>query len=159
MASGEYERAPLASMRTGRTPRFLLVDEDPLVLKVMHRTLQAQRPTWQLSDAHSTRAALIDLCTREYDVVVTELELPDNSGLDLIATLDHYYPHVACVVYSSRLEKYLGHPALSSVAILLGKHAEPGRLVAALNEALWASVVARRDDSPTVTRQYRKAYG
>jgi DNA-binding NarL/FixJ family response regulator len=158
MASGQLEQRQRTSQQSQRAPRFLLVDDDPLVLEAMHRVLSDARPNWELVDAHSTRAALIELYGKQFDVVVTDLELAGASGLELLETLDRHCPHISRVVHSARLDAYLTHPALNAATGMLSKPAQPRELVSMLNDALWASVVARRTQAHS-TDQTRAAAG
>ena len=134
----------LVPQRSERRPRFLLVDDEPLVLRALRRVLRAARPLWEVVEAQTAQQALIELANREFDVVVTDLDLGHASGLELVEWLGRYSPEVACVVHSGRLVDYAGHPSLSLAARLVAKPAEPGHLVGVLNDALWQSVSTRR---------------
>jgi len=125
-----------------RPPRFLVVDDEPAVLRAIARVVGSARPSWQLRTVHSTRDALIELCNRRFDVLVTEIELAGRSGLELLDVIHHDFPHLACVVHSAQVETYAGHPSLLQAVTLLQKPCRPKNLIAAMTDALWNSVSA-----------------
>ena len=127
-----------------RAPRFLLVDDDEATTRSVVRVLRAARPKWELVVANSTRSALIELFRRQFDVVVTDLEMSGTDGLELVELIARHCPDVSCVVHSARLDRYLGHPSLAWVTALVRKPAPEAHLIGTLNDALWASVTARR---------------
>jgi DNA-binding NarL/FixJ family response regulator len=140
------ERGPLSGSRNSRelqrAPRFLLVDDDAALLRSTRRIVGSARPNWQLRTAHTKRDALIELRSRHFDVLVTDIELGGRSGLELLDTANREFPHLACVIHSAQVETYAGHPSLMVADALVRKACQPQELVAALTDALWASVRA-----------------
>jgi DNA-binding NarL/FixJ family response regulator len=102
--------------------------------------VQSARPSWQLRSVHSTRDALIELRNRHFDVLVTDIDLGGRSGLQLLEIVHRDFPHVACVVHSAQVETYAGHPSLMRATALVHKPGQARDLVAALTDALWATV-------------------
>jgi len=147
MFSAPLQSRPAPSEPQVRSPRVLLVDDDQTVLRGVVRVLRAARPKWELAVANSTRSAQIELFDRQFDVVVTELEMSGTDGLELIELVAHHCPEVSCVVHSARIDRFVGHPSLARVTALIRKPAAEPHLIGTLNDALWASVTARRHAS------------
>jgi DNA-binding NtrC family response regulator len=140
------ERSPLSGSRSSRelqrAPRVLLVDDDPALLRATQRFIGSARPNWQLRTAYTTRDALIELRSRHFDVLVTDIDLGGRSGLELLDTVHREFPNLACVIHSAQVETYAGHPSLMVAVAMLRKTCQPQELVAALTDALWASIRA-----------------
>ncbi len=65
--------------------RILLVDDDPQVLKVLGDGLRILGNHYEVTCAASAEAAIEALEADSYDLLISDLRLPNLSGLDLIA--------------------------------------------------------------------------
>ncbi len=70
--------------------RVLLVDDEPNVLMGLKRALRKE--PYQIVTACSGKEALELLETTEIDVVVSDQEMPDMSGTELLSHVDKLYP-------------------------------------------------------------------
>lgn len=96
--------------------RVLIIDDDTAVRFVLSAYLEG---LGQISTAATKSEALEKLGTGSYDVVVTDVLLPDGDGIDI---LNHIYtrglaPRVVCVTGGSR---YIGPAFFRRVAETLG---------------------------------------
>jgi DNA-binding response OmpR family regulator len=92
----------LSSSTPGARPAVLLVDDDPLVLSALQRGLQAL--PCRLLCASSAQEAMA-LFLREHPVaVVTDLEMPGESGLWLVGQVRERSPAVACFLHTGRVD-------------------------------------------------------
>jgi PAS domain S-box-containing protein len=82
-------RAPSAVARRGR---ILLVEDDPLVARSVRRTLSRDHDVVLVE---SGRAALLALAREEFDLVISDLMMPEMTGMDLHAELMRTRPEVA----------------------------------------------------------------
>jgi CheY-like chemotaxis protein len=128
--------APPTSGPAVRSPRLLLVDDDPIVLRAIRRLLLGARPGWEIDMAESGDAALQLLGTRTYDVVVTDLHMPRVDGVALLQRLKTEQPSVMRVIHSSHVES-LSRDQLEDLAhAVVTKPGRPDELVLVLEWAL-----------------------
>ena len=79
--------------------RVSLVDDDPGVSEVIGLLLE--REGYAVESAATLKEALTRVDTRAPDVVVTDLKLPDGTGLDVIAVLRGRHPGLPIVMITS----------------------------------------------------------
>ena len=79
----------------------LVVDNDPVVLKLVHRRLEAEG--FHVEFAPSGEAALSLIQSREepFDLVLTDLSMPGIDGRQVSETLSRYRPNVAVLCMSA----------------------------------------------------------
>ena len=69
------------------TPRFVLVDDDPLVLEFMEILLRTALPGSDLQKFAQSREALFHIMQDRPDFVVTDFQMPHLDGVELIQHL------------------------------------------------------------------------
>jgi DNA-binding NtrC family response regulator len=79
--------------------RILLVDDDPGVSEVLGILLE--REGYAVETAATAKAALERLNTSHTDLVVTDLKLPDGTGLDVIAGVRARRPRLPIIMITS----------------------------------------------------------
>ena len=67
-------------------PHLLLVDDDPEALEWLSELAKAEG--FSVAQADSLRAARIHLSRLQPDVLLTDLQLPDGQGIELVKDLD-----------------------------------------------------------------------
>src|SRR6188508_1992544 len=93
-------------------PHLLLVDDDPEALEWLSEFAKAEGFT--VSQADSLRAARIHMSRLQPDILLTDLQLPDGKGVDLVADLEQRE--------STEVVMITGHASVESVveALRLG---------------------------------------
>lgn len=117
-----------------RLPRILLVDDDPNVLRALRRLLLGARFNWEIDTAESAEAALRLVESAVYDVVVTDLHMPDLGGLALLERLKAEHPHVMRLIHSSQVESPEAEQGLAHA--VLTKPTRAGELADVLQWAI-----------------------
>ena len=79
--------------------RVLLVDDDPGVAEVLGLLLE--REGYAVSQAATRKQAIALVESRELDVVVTDLKLPDGTGLEVIAGVRARRPRLPIIMITS----------------------------------------------------------
>jgi HD-like signal output (HDOD) protein len=100
--------------------RILFVDDEPMVLKGLQRTLRKMRQDWDMTFTSSGREALNLLVKKPMDVIVSDLRMPEMDGGWLLAEVKKQHPHVVRIILSGQLNQemtlksvQLAHQSLS----------------------------------------------
>jgi len=77
--------------------RVLIVDDEPLLCEELQKTLEFEG--FDVTSAGSVNVALEHCVDANFDVVVTDLKMPERGGLELLKELkSHNYPAAIYVV-------------------------------------------------------------
>ena len=71
---------------------ILLVDDDPLVLKVVERMLQRQCQDWHVTTARGGTEALQLARGAHFDLLITDIQMPPPDGLEVIREVHRLRP-------------------------------------------------------------------
>src|SRR6185295_2014410 len=63
---------------------ILLVDDDPLVLSMLMRLLARESDQWELTTARNGTEALRHIRDETFDLIVTDVRIPEPDGLEII---------------------------------------------------------------------------
>lgn len=83
------------------TKQILIVDNNKSVAFFLGENLADSGPNYQLQIAHSGSEALAKVTATLFDLVITDLRLPDISGLDLICELQKFYPSIQTILITA----------------------------------------------------------
>jgi len=125
-----YSRAAL------RRPRILLVDDDPGVIRALWRMLRLCQPNLQINTAGSASQALGAIAELNYDVVITDLQMPGGGGRAVLEELAAHHPETARVVHSSQLESADMDAVRSLSHVILSKPTTEQDLMEAIEKSL-----------------------
>src|ERR1035441_7449979 len=84
--------------------RILFVDDDKNVLEGIQRMLRSAREYWQMEFVRSGAAALQACREGNFDVVVSDLRMPDMDGATLLARIRDEFPGTARIILSGYSE-------------------------------------------------------
>lgn len=146
MSSRDGKKVRSASRRVQRPHRFLLVDDDPLMLRSMGRLLRKAHPDWEIATAESGEEALTELASQSYDVLVTDLQMPNMDGLSLLSQVAARHPEITCVIHSSQLESLGSERVRHYARAALQKGVDADELVGTLDWALQLTLANRGDE-------------
>ena len=82
--------------------RILFVDDEQRVLDGLRRTLRAMRTEWEVAFAGSGAAALQAMSGERFDVIVTDMRMPEMDGCTLLKQVSDGYPAVKRVALSGQ---------------------------------------------------------
>jgi len=85
--------------------RILFVDDEPMVLKGIQRTLHKMRDVWDMTFASSAAEALVVLDNNPMDVIISDIKMPEMDGSQLLAKVKQHHPHVVRLVLSGHVEQ------------------------------------------------------
>lgn len=123
-------------MALPKEPRFLLVDDEPALLRAVRRVVEAECPHWTLVCARHGAEALDRLKEGPFDAVMLDLHMPIMDGLTLLRQLKQNYPNIGRVVHSSHIEP-TGYDTITELSdAILPKPADPQLILMTLQAAL-----------------------
>ena len=100
--------------------RILFVDDEPMVLKGLQRTLRKMRQDWEMTFVSSGRQALNVLVKKPMDVIVSDMRMPEMDGGRLLVEVKKQHPHIVRIILSGQLDQemtlksvQLAHQSLS----------------------------------------------
>ncbi|MBW2438691.1 MAG: response regulator [Desulfobacterales bacterium] len=100
--------------------RILFVDDEPMVLKGLQRSLRKMRAEWEMHFTTSSKEALDILDGAPFDVVVSDLRMPEMDGAQLLAEVKQRHPQLVRIILSGQVEQettfksvQLAHQSLS----------------------------------------------
>lgn len=86
-----------------RQPRVLFIDDEPLVLRSLDRTLRTRKVPWDSRFVDTSEGALRLLAAEPFDVVIADLRIPEIDGVELLGRVQREYPHIARLVLSGQV--------------------------------------------------------
>ena len=64
--------------------RILFVDDEKLILKALDAAMKPMREEWDVHFANSGQAAVLQMATMPFDVIVTDMRMPGMNGAELL---------------------------------------------------------------------------
>jgi HD-like signal output (HDOD) protein/ActR/RegA family two-component response regulator len=80
--------------------RILFVDDDPLLLDFYTMVMEEASAHWEISSATSSQRALEILATKPFDVLVSDMRMPELDGIGLMRQVRLLYPHTSRIIIS-----------------------------------------------------------
>ena len=92
--------------------RILLVDDHALVRKGLRSLLQEHRSDWTIGEAACADTACARFRSESWDLVIMDIELPGQNGLELVKRMRRELPKMPVLVLSVHDERRYGIRAL-----------------------------------------------
>lgn len=115
--------------------RLLFVDDDPNVLQGLQRMLRPMRQEWEMHFAGGAGEALTFLARQPFDVVVSDMRMPDMDGAELLNQVMVKYPQTLRMILSGQSERESIIRSVGSTHQYLTKPCQPEQLKARLNQS------------------------
>ena len=84
---------------------LLFVDDEPMVLKGLQRSLRSMRREWEMTFVSSGAEALAVMGKQAVDVVVSDMRMPEMDGAQLLECVKQDYPQVVRIILSGQLDR------------------------------------------------------
>lgn len=121
--------------------RVLIIEDDPVCVQLITRTLEARGHA--VTAAADGRAGMKRFKSDEFDLVISDLVMPDQDGIETIREIRRAAPDVAIIAVSGGLTQpfgvsvdYLGAAKLLGADATLKKPFMPSTLVSLVDETL-----------------------
>jgi HD-like signal output (HDOD) protein len=115
--------------------RILFVDDESRVLDGIRRMLHKQRAVWEMVFVGSGEAALAELEKSPFDVVVSDMRMPQMDGATLLAQVQERHPKVVRIVLSGHTELEAALRAVPVAHQFLSKPCNPEQLIEVIRRA------------------------
>lgn len=119
--------------------QILFVDDEVEILDSLKRLLYDKTGVWDMKFVTSAKEALEQLTQKQYDVVILDVKMPGQSGLELLSILgkNDRYQGVQKIVLTGIADQSLKRKALDLGATdMLNKPAQKEELLARINSVL-----------------------
>ena len=107
---------PKTSNGVSRNHRVYIVDDHPLVREGLANLINQQSDVTVCGEAEDSTGAMSGIQTLQPDVVLVDISLKNESGLELVKTLKNQYPDLAVIVISMHDEALYAERALHAGA-------------------------------------------
>jgi HD-like signal output (HDOD) protein len=87
------------------TKRILFVDDEPLVLQGIQRSLRAMRTEWSVEYANSGAEAVQTMANARFDVVITDMRMPGMDGAQLLDLVKARFPSTVRIILSGQSDR------------------------------------------------------
>ena len=115
--------------------KILFVDDEPQILSGLRRMFRSMRHEWEIGFAQSGHQALEMLDKDEFDVVVTDMRMPQMDGATLLAEISRTHPSVVRIVLSGHADKEMTLKAVRPAHRFLSKPCPSDLLIATINRS------------------------
>lgn len=116
--------------------RILFVDDEPMVLRGLQRSLHGMRSMWDMAFVESGAAALEAMSQNTFDAVVSDMRMPGMNGAQLLNEVERRHPSTVRLVLSGHADRELILQCVGSAHQFLSKPCNPEILKTAILRAL-----------------------
>lgn len=146
--------------------RILFVDDEPEVLSGLRRMLRGLRHEWEMVFTESGKQALDLFAEAPFDVVVTDMRMPEMNGAQLLARITRDFPRAIRIVLSGYSDQDMILKSVCTAHQYLSKPCDAETLkavitrAASLRETVYnekvREVVAKMETLPSVPTLYAR---
>jgi len=144
--------------------RILFVDDEPLVLKGLERSLRSLRKEWEMVFAVGAQEALEALTRADFDIVVTDMKMPGMDGAQLLEEVRKRSPKSLRMILSGQADRETVFRCVNPTHQYLSKPCDGEELKRRLSNAFalkdllgnpdLKDVVSRLDSLPSLPALY-----
>ncbi len=110
------------------TKKFIFVDDDAKVLKGLQRMLRKYRKEWDMNFAISGAEALKLIDNESFDVIVSDMRMPEMNGDELLNEVKKRSPQTVRIILSGHAEDNMIMKTVKSAHQFLAKPCDPDLL-------------------------------
>ena len=149
--------------------RLLFVDDEPMVLSGLRRSLHGMREVWDMQFVESAEAALQALEKDPYDAIISDMRMPLMDGADLLDQVKQRYPDTVRMILSGQSSRGAVFRSIAPAHQFLSKPCDPQELANRLSQAFAMrdllsnqsvkTVVSRLRSLPSLPALYEEVMG
>lgn len=84
--------------------KIIFVDDEPGILGGLKRMLRSKRDEWDMTFVDAAQKALVELDGKDYDLIVSDMRMPEMDGATLLTEVQKRFPDVVRIVLSGHTE-------------------------------------------------------
>lgn len=135
------------------TKTILFVDDEIKILHGIKRMLRSKRRDWDIQLANSGQEALQIMARTKIDVIVSDMQMPNMDGAQLLKIVQARYPQTIRFVLSGYSGKEMIMRTIGPTDQFLNKPCDPDELIEVISKALCANeMVEVKDVKKMVSR-------
>lgn len=119
-----------------RKPSILFVDDESNILVGLRRMLHGQRTVWDMTFAEGGPQAMALLCQQAFDVVVSDMRMPELDGAQLLSEVEKRHPSTIRIVLSGYSETSSVLKTAGPAHQYMAKPCDPATLIDIIRRAL-----------------------
>lgn len=117
--------------------RILIADDHTVVRKGLRQILLEEFPSAEITETADAATLFLKVLREEFDVVITDISMPDKSGLEVLQQIRRDYPRLPVLILSAHSEDQYAIRALKAGASgYLCKDSASEELVGAIRRIL-----------------------
>lgn len=137
----------------------VLVVDDSTVDRKLATGLLMQESEWTVVEAHDGKSAIAAVKANSPDLVITDLQMPEMNGLELIEAIRKHHSHIPVIMMTSKGNEEIAVQALQSGASsYVPKRSLSSMLVETVKRVL-AAMLENRKHSELMNRLVERAEG
>lgn len=117
-------------------PQILFVDDEPLVLQGLQRSMRSMRNEWDMSFLDNAAAALAFMVETPVAVIVSDMRMPVMNGAQLLGEVMKRHPKTVRLILSGHADQELILQCVGSTHQFLSKPCDPEQLRATVRRAM-----------------------
>jgi len=118
--------------------RILFVDDEQKVLEGLERMLHSMRKEWHMTFINSGKDALAIMQHLPFDVVISDMRMPEMDGAELLGEVKKLYPQTVCFILSGYSDKEMILKTVGPADRFLNKPCSAQELKESISKALKA---------------------
>jgi DNA-binding NtrC family response regulator len=116
--------------------RILFVDDEPAILASLQKLLRKDSERWHMVFALGPRCALDEIRRTSFDVVVSDMQMPEMDGATLLSLIKHESPETVRIMLTGYAEPAVLTSALPLLHQLLNKPCSIAMLRTAIEDSI-----------------------
>ena len=135
--------------------RIMFVDDEPMVLNGLRRSLHGMREVWDMQFVESAAAALQVLDKESYDAIISDMRMPSMDGADLLDQVKQRYPDTVRMILSGQSSRGAVFRSIAPAHQFLSKPCDPQELADRLSQAFAMRDLLSNQSVKTVVSRLR----
>ena len=126
--------------------QILFVDDEPMLLSGLKRSLHAMRQEWEMTFVSGGQEALQAMAEHPYDIIVTDMQMPVMNGAQLLEEVKNKYPQCLRFVLSGQANRDTILKTVNPAHQFLSKPCDSAELKRRLTRALAIRNLLQNDE-------------
>jgi len=133
--------------------RILFVDDDPMVLSGLQRSLRSMRAEWDMVFVNGGHEALHEMEQKLFDIIVTDMRMPVMTGAQLLEEVKRRFPHCFRIILSGQADQQAILRSVDPTHQFLAKPCDTAELKTRLQRAFAVGELLHNEELRAVVSQ------